>query len=131
MEIIKNLSKILTDEYGKGFSGTDLYWCVRLYKAYPEIFASLSKKSSTTPSWTHYRILLQVEETKARDWYLHEAAAQIWSVRTLQRNISSQSYYRLLKSQHKELVEKERLPIEAPRLQIAKMKPGRPHQNHF
>ena len=48
LEIIKNLSKKLTDEYGKGFSGTDLYWCVRFYKAYPEIFASLSKKSSPT-----------------------------------------------------------------------------------
>lgn len=44
MEIIKNLSRKLTDEYGKGFSATDLYWCVRFYKAWPEIFASVSKK---------------------------------------------------------------------------------------
>ena len=114
LEIIKNLSKKLTDEYGKGFSGTDLYWCVRFYKAYPEIFASLSKKSSTTLSWTHYRTLLQVEDPKARDWYLHETSAQTWSVRTLQRNISSQYYYRLLQSQHKDLVEKEMLEITAP-----------------
>ena len=114
LEIVKNLSRKLTAEYGKGFSGTDLYWCVRFYKAYPEIFASLSKKSSPTLSWTHYRILLQVEDSKARDWYLHEASAQTWSTRTLQRNIDSQYYYRLLKSQHKDLVEKEMLDITAP-----------------
>ena len=77
LEIVKNLSRKLTAEYGKGFSGTDLYWCVRFYKAYPEIFASLSKKSSPTLSWTHYRILLQVEDSKARDWYLHEASFHV------------------------------------------------------
>ena len=114
LEIIKNLSSKLTAEYGKGFSGTDLYWCVRFYKAYPKIFASLSKKSSPTLSWTHYRILLQVEDPKARDWYLQEASAQTWSTRTLQRNIDSQYYYRLLQSQHKDLVEKEMLEITAP-----------------
>ena len=43
-----------------------------------------------------------------------EAAAQTWSTRTLQRNIDSQYYYRLLQSQHKDLVEKEMLEITAP-----------------
>lgn len=114
MEIIKTLSRRLTDEYGKGFSATDLYWCVRFYKAWPEIFASVSKKSSPSLSWTHYRILLQVEDKTARDWYMAEAAAQTWSTRTLQRNIDSQYYYRLLQSQHKDLVEKEMLEITAP-----------------
>ena len=111
LEIVKNLSRKLTAEYGKGFSGTDLYWCVRFYKAYPEIFASVSKKSLPLLSWTHYRVLLQVEDTKARDWYMNEASAQTWSVRTLQRNISSQYYHRLLQSQNKDLVEKEMLQM--------------------
>lgn len=44
---------------------------------------------------------------KARDWYEKEAVEQTWSVRTLQRNISSQYYYRMLKTQKKELVESE------------------------
>lgn len=114
MEIIKNLSRKLTDEYGKGFSATDLYWCVRFYKAWPEIFASVSKKTLPSLSWTHYRVLLQVEDTKAREWYMHEAKIQTWSVRTLQRNISSQYYYRLLQSQRKDLVEKEMLELTAP-----------------
>ncbi|MBQ9597415.1 MAG: hypothetical protein IJR34_04105 [Bacteroidales bacterium] len=39
MKIVKNLSRRLTEEYGKGFSPTDLYWYVRFYKAWPEIFA--------------------------------------------------------------------------------------------
>jgi hypothetical protein len=48
----------------KGIFGTDLYWYVRFYKAYPEIFASVSKKTLPTLSWTHYRVLLQAEYTK-------------------------------------------------------------------
>lgn len=114
LEIVKNLSRRLTKEYGKGFSATDLYWCVRFYKAWPEIFASVSKKSLSSLSWTHYRILLQVDDKAARDWYLAEASAQTWSTRTLQRNIDSQYYYRLLHSQRKDLVEKEMLEITAP-----------------
>ena len=43
----------------------------------------------------------------ARDWYEKEALEQTWSVRTLQRNISSQYYYRMLKTQKKQLVEDE------------------------
>ena len=49
--------------------------------------------------WTHYRVILQVEDTEARSWYEHEAATEMWSTRTLQRNVSSQYYKRLLKSQ--------------------------------
>lgn len=114
LELIKNLSRKLTKVYGKGFSGTDLYWCVRFYRAYPEIFASVSKKSQSLLSWTHYRVLMQVENRIARDWYMHEALSQTWSVRTLQRNIDSQYYYRLLQSQHRDLVEKEMLKTTAP-----------------
>ena len=50
-------------------------------------------------SWSHYAVLLQVKDKEARDWYEKEAAEQTWSVRTLQRNISSQYYYRMLKTQ--------------------------------
>ena len=60
-------------------------------------------------SWTHYRTLIQELNEDARHWYEHEAAEQNWSVRTLQRNISSQYYHRLLASQRKDLVEQEML----------------------
>ena len=64
----------------------------------------MSRLTRVVLSWTHYRTLLQVLDKKARDWYEQEALSQTWSVRTLQRNISSQYYYRLLKSQVKEPV---------------------------
>lgn len=74
---------------------------------FPEIFRSLSGKSKIYLSWAHYRTLLQVNDKEARDWYEKEAIEQTWSVRTLQRNISSQYYYRMLHTQKKKLVENE------------------------
>lgn len=114
MEVIKKLSKELTNEYGKGFTKTNLYHFYSFYKAYPQIFHSASGKSAQLLSWTHYRVLLQVEEKTARDWYEKEAAEQTWSVRALQRNISSQYYYRMLKSQTKEPVEQEMKELTTP-----------------
>lgn len=108
-QIIKNLSKDLTDLYGKGFTKSNLYSYISFYNCYKEIFHSVSGKSTAMLSWTHYRTLLQVTDEKARNWYTKEAEQQTWSVRTLQRNISSQYYYRLLQSQRKELVEQEML----------------------
>ena len=106
-EILKKLSKELKKEYGKGFELRNLYYFLQFYKTFPNILHSLNAKSNTLLSWTHYRILLQVYDKKARDWYEKEAIEQTWSVRTLQRNISSQYYYRLLKSQVKEPVIEE------------------------
>lgn len=106
-EIIKKLSKALTVEYGKGFTKSNLYSFYLFYKNFPEIFHSVSGKSVPLLSWTHYRALLQVKDEQARAWYEKEAYEQTWSVRTLQRNISSQYYYRMLHTQKPELVEKE------------------------
>lgn len=105
--IIAKLSKTLTAEYGKGFTKTNLYNFYSFYREYPEIFQTLSGKSPTLLSWSHYAILLQVNGKQARAWYEKEAVSQMWSVRTLQRNVSSQYYYRMLKTQKKDLVEKE------------------------
>ena len=105
--IIAKLAKELTSEYGKGFTKTNLYNFYSFYKEYPEIFHSPSGKLVQLLSWTHYRVLMQVKDKKARDWYEKEAIEQTWSVRTLQRNISSQYYYRMLQSQKKEIVERE------------------------
>lgn len=67
----------------------------------------MSGKSSPLLSWSHYAILLQVKDKKARDWYEKEALEQTWGVRTLQRNVSSQYYYRMLQTQKQELVKHE------------------------
>lgn len=107
LEVIKKLSKELTDEYGKGFTKTNLYNFYLFYKTFPEIFHAVSGKSVALLSWTHYRTLLQVKDDKARAWYAKEAAEQTWAVRTLQRNIDTQYYYRLLSSQNTEPVEQE------------------------
>lgn len=111
--LIKMLSKKLTEAFGKGFTKTNLYSFAKFYECFPEIFHSVSGKSDSLLSWTHYRIVLQELDADARRWYVNEALAQNWSVRTLQRNISSQYYHRLLSSQRKELVEQEMLQITA------------------
>ena len=103
--IIQKLAKELTAEYGKGFTKTNLYYFYMFYKEYPEIIHALSGKLLL--SWTHYRILLQVNDRNARAWYEKEALEQTWSVRTLQRNISSQYYYRMLQTQNKDIVKLE------------------------
>ena len=54
--------------------------------------------------WTHYRELIRVENADARRWYEQEALREMWSTRTLHRNIGSQYYFRLLQSAHKEKV---------------------------
>lgn len=71
----------------------------------------------TTPiriNWTHYRILLQEDNADARAWYEREAAEQAWSVKTLQRNVSSQYYYRLLQSPKREKVKSEMQKLTTP-----------------
>ena len=111
--IVANLAKQLTELYGKSLDATNLYKFLAFYKAFP-ILDSLRLKSGNTLTWTHFRTLLQVSDPVAREWYLNEAMEQTWSVRTLQRNISSQYYQRLLMSQHKDVVKKEMLEITNP-----------------
>ena len=65
-------------------------------------------------TWTHYRIILQESSAEARAWYENEAANEMWSTRTLQRNVSSQYYHRLLHSQNKEVVRDEMKALTAP-----------------
>ena len=108
------LAKELTKTCGKGFTKTNLYSFYSFYQCFPEIFHSLRGKSQGMLSWTHYRTLLQVHDQIARDWYAKEAAVETWSVRTLQRNISSQYYYRLLQTQKKELVKQEMMEKTKP-----------------
>ena len=121
LKVIKNLSHRLTSKYGKGFTRRDLYHYLTFFKTYSDLFLSSDSKvysvSTQSPillSWTHYRTLLQELNTDARQWYEREAAEQHWSVRTLQRNISSQYYFRRLASQHKDLVDAEMMEITQP-----------------
>ena len=112
-EVIKKLSFELTKEFGKGYTKSNLYSFYSFYKTYPEIFQTVSGKSAILLSWSHYNVLLQVKDKIARDWYEKEAYDQTWSVRTLQRNISSQYYYRMLQTQNRNRVENEMKQLTA------------------
>lgn len=92
--LIKELSKRLTADFGKGFTITNLKYMRQFYLAFP-----IGHALRDQLTWTHYRALSRVNDEKARTWYMNEAADQGWSSRTLDRNISSQYYYRLLQSQ--------------------------------
>ena len=94
--VIKKLSKELTEEYGKGFEETSLYWFVRFYKGFPEIFDTVCKKSVLRLSWSHFRTLLQVEDSSARTWYMQEAISQTWRLLHRCRILISMSLLRIL-----------------------------------
>ena len=118
-ELVDSLAKILTEKYGKGFTRRAIYQYISFYRKFPQIVYSqgtqfgadenvyLLSTQTELLSWTHYRTLLQVEDDEARLWYEKEAYNQVWSVKTLQRNIYSQYYYRILKTQDKIGVENE------------------------
>lgn len=130
--IIKIASVALTEEFGSGYSETN----IRNFRAFYLTFSNLqiqqtpSAESQTSIqqtlsaklenantqigqtlparlSWSHYERLMRVESETARNWYMHEASEQMWSVRTLNRNINTQYYERLLMSQVKEPVVQE------------------------
>ena len=93
-ELIKELSKRLGDEFGKGFSVANLKNFRQFYLTFPDFEKSYAVRSQL--SWTHYRLIMRVEDDRARDYYIEEAAQQGWSSRQLERNIKSGWHQRLL-----------------------------------
>ena len=112
-KIVSELAKQLTLEHGSGFDRSSLYKYIRFYQCFPNIVDTASPQSFLL-DWSHYRVLLQVEDEAARNWYEQEAAKEAWSVKTLQRNISSQYYYRILHSPQPQRVEEEMHRITKP-----------------
>ena len=120
--VIQKLSDALTEKYGRGYSRRRLYEYLRFYRTYPEIVRFETAQSgeineeqivrssiaqSYLLNWTHYLVLLQVLDPDARAWYEKEAYSQNWNVKTLQRNVSTQYYYRMLKTTDPAGVEQE------------------------
>lgn len=93
-ELIKELSRQLGDEFGRGFSIANLKNFRQFYLTFPDSEKSYALRSQL--GWTHYRLIMRVENLKARDYYLHEAAEQGWTSRQLERNIRSGWHQRLL-----------------------------------
>jgi predicted nuclease of restriction endonuclease-like (RecB) superfamily len=101
-QVLENLAKELQREFGKGFNGRNLRNMRAFYLSFP-----IWNAVRTELSWTHYRILLRVENIQARAWYLNECVEQHWSVRALERQIGVLYYERLLSSQDKSPVKAE------------------------
>ena len=130
--VIEVASAALTEEFGKGFSKTNIRSYRKFYllfsdmgiqqavpaeletqkqQAVPAIFTALLKEENQTHftnlnilPWTHYERLIRVEDKQAREWYAKEAFEQGWSYRTLNRNINTLYYERLLMSTKKQPV---------------------------
>lgn len=116
-ELIKRLSKDMTEKFGKGFSATNLKMMRLFYQAFPirqtvsdesektQKYETAPRKSEIpqTPSaefdpmlsWSHYCELLSVENPLARSFYEQEALNNSWSFRELKRQINSQLFERL------------------------------------
>lgn len=95
-EIIKNLSVELTAEFGKGFTERNLRNFRQFYLEFQQL--EIWKSVISKLSWTHFQRVLKVTNSQVRQYYLTEAAENGWSVRTLDRNISTLYYDRLLLS---------------------------------
>lgn len=131
--VIEIASAALTEEFGKGFSYTNIANYKRFYLTFNNLqilqtvseefkkqkHQTLSDASSLLPQkdqtqstqselrllpWSHYERLIRVEDKKAREWYAKEAFEQGWSFRTLNRNINTLYYERLLMSKKKQPV---------------------------
>ncbi|MCD7878358.1 MAG: PDDEXK nuclease domain-containing protein [Candidatus Gastranaerophilales bacterium] len=96
-ELIENLSKYLTDTFGKGFSEANLKNMRQFYIAYPKF----DRQCLANLSWSNIARILRIDNTEERNYYLTEAANENWSYRQLERNIKSGYYHRLLSTQEK------------------------------
>lgn len=107
--LVKELSKRLSLDYGKGFNVRNLWYMRSFYLIFPKLNALRAELS-----WTHYRLLLKLENKNARNFYLHETAEANWSTRQLERQINSLYYERLISSKDKKPVMKEAVRNSAP-----------------
>lgn len=106
--LIAELSKQMIVDFGKGFTLTNLKYMRQFYLTFPNSHALRGELS-----WTHYRLLMRVENKNAREFYIEEAIKSNWSTRQLERQINSFFYERLLSSQNKEKVSEEIQKLES------------------
>ena len=92
--LIKELSKALTTDFGKGFSVANLENFRKFYLTFPDFENPYAVRRDLT--WTHYRLIMRIQNQKAREFYINECANQNWSSRHLERNINTFYYDRIL-----------------------------------
>ena len=119
--IVELASEALTAEFGKGYSVVNIKSFRKFYLTFNNLLIGqtvsdqsengltikgqsvsaeleLAKILPSNLSWSHYERLMRIKNEDERDWYMREAAEESWSVRTLNRNIGSQYYHRLLQT---------------------------------
>jgi predicted nuclease of restriction endonuclease-like (RecB) superfamily len=101
-QLLKQLSKQLISKYKKGFDESNLRHMRNFYLTYRKYDALRPELS-----WTHYRLLLKVENEKAREFYLQESIDCNWSTRSLERQINKLYYERMVMSKNDQLVKQE------------------------
>ena len=91
--LLKELAQILSNEFGKGFDERELRRIRQFYTCFPI-------RDTVRPelTWSHYRLIIRLENEKERQFYITETIQQHWSTRVLDRNISAQYFQRLLSS---------------------------------
>lgn len=110
--VLKYLSEQLTKKFGKGFGERELRRMRQFYLAFP-IRAALRPELS----WTHYRLIMKVDNPRAREFYLNECGKAGWSSRQLERQVNSFFYERILSSKDKDSTAKE-IEILEPKTEI-------------
>ena len=100
--LMRYLSKNLTKDFGKGFDESNLRNMRKFYLTFP-IRDALRHELS----WTHYRMIMKVENPNAREYYLEESVKGVWSTRQLERQINSFCYERVLSSKNRDAVREE------------------------
>ena len=119
--IVELASEALTAEFGKGYSVVNIKSFRKFYLTFNDLLIGqtvsaqsgngltikgqtasaeleLAKMIPSSLSWSHYERLMRIKNKDERDWYMREASEENWGVRTLNRNIGSQYYYRLLQT---------------------------------
>lgn len=100
--ILQELAKKLTKKYGKSYGERNLRYVRQFYRIFQNWNAVRSELS-----WTHYRLLLRIENDQARQFYLQEAIDCNWSTRSLERQINKLYYERMLMSKNNQVVKAE------------------------
>jgi predicted nuclease of restriction endonuclease-like (RecB) superfamily len=100
--LLQTLASSLAAEFGRGFDASNLRHMRVFYQAFP-----IRDALRPELSWTHYRMLLRVDSDSARQWYMNEAAGQGWTTRSLERQINTLYYERLLATSDRPAVENE------------------------